>query len=41
MIAELSFGTQASFPAFGLETAVSAASSTSPPDCFPALLKDI
>ena len=30
--AELSFPTQASFPAFGFETAVSAAFSTSPPE---------
>ena len=32
MIAELSLGTQESFPAFGFETAVSATFSTSPPE---------
>jgi hypothetical protein len=32
MTAELSLGTQASFPAFGFETAVSATFSISPPE---------
>ena len=39
MIPELSFGTQASFPALGFETAVSATFSTSPPDGSQELLK--
>ena len=37
-IAELSFGTHASFPALGLETAVSATFSTSPPVSYHELL---
>ena len=39
MIRELSFGTQASLPALGFETAVSATFSTSPPDGSQELLK--